>query len=167
MKVSLSALLIILLSCILARGFSQPNLVLSKPGSTKHYFYQVGDRFSYRDRVSGEKHSGVIIILNDSTVELSRAPRINIANIDRIYRTRHFLAQSAGAGVVVLGIYFPISVINRAIQQQHPIIDDDMLIVNGTMLAVSGVSWVFLIKRLKIGDPWKLQVLDFGKPIYD
>jgi len=146
---------------------AQPNLVLSKPGKVRHYFYQAGDRISYRDKRSGERFSGTILILNDSMMEISKAPRIRVDQIDRIYRTRYFLAQAAGAGVVVLGVYFPISVINRALQRQHPLINDDVLIVNGSMLAVSGVSALFLNRKFKIGNPWKLKVMDFGRPILD
>lgn len=146
---------------------AQPNLVLSKPGKTRHFFYQAGDRIIYRDKRSGERLSGTILILNDSLMEISRAPRIRIDQIDRVYRTRHFLAQAAGAGVVVLGVYFPISVINRAIQKQYPVINDDVLLVNGSMLAVSGLSALFLNRKFKIGDPWKLKVMDFGRPILD
>lgn len=147
--------------------FSQPNLVLTKRGKPKHFFYQVGDKISYHDKATDRKISGVIISLTDSTLELARAPKISVSNIDKVYRVRHFFAQAAGAGVVVLGIYFPISVINSAFQGYRPIIDEDMMIVNGTMLAVSGVSWLFLVRRIEVGPKWKLEVLDFGRPVYD
>lgn len=116
---------------------------------------------------SGEKFSGRILILNDSIIQLNRSPKISIDSIATIYRTRHFFAQAAGSGIVVLGIYFPIGVINRAIRSEHPIIDDDMLIVNGSMLGVSAISALFITRKLNIGDKWKLQVLDFGHPVYN
>jgi hypothetical protein len=146
---------------------AQPNLVLTKLGKPRHFYYQVGDRIIYKSAVTGEKFSGIIISLNDSTLELSRAPRIKIQDISVIYRTRHFLSQVAGAGVVVLGVYLPISIANRAIQGERPIIDENLLLVNGTMLGVSGLSYLFLYRKLRIGSPWRLQVLDFGKPVYD
>jgi hypothetical protein len=146
---------------------AQPNLILTKPGKPHHYFYQVGDKITYKERSTGEKFSGMIISLNDSTLELAHAPRVKISDISVIYRTRHFFAQAAGAGIVILGIYLPISIINRAIKDEHPIVNEDILIVNGTMLAISGISLLFVTHKIRIGDPWKLQVLDFGRPVYD
>jgi hypothetical protein len=160
-------------NCLLLLSFfsgslllAQPNLVLTKPGSSRHYFYQVGDRITFQARQSREKLSGIIVSLNDSTIVLSRAPRMNIHDIRVIYRTRPFLAQAAGAGVIVLGVYVPISILNRAFQHERPLIDDDLLLVNGTMLGVSAISWLFLNKKIRIGNPWKIAVYDFGKPVY-
>lgn len=147
--------------------FAQPNLVLSKPGSPRHIFYHVGDRISYQDKITGSRHSGIIYIMTDSTIELDHSPRININDIQMIFRQRHFLMQAAGSGIVVLGVYLPVSIVNRALQKEQPIIDDDLLIVNGTMLAVSGISWLFITRHYRIGDPWKLQILDFGHPVYN
>jgi hypothetical protein len=161
-------LIIFLISLIVSQNCTaQPNLVLSKPGKRHHFFYQVGDRISYKDKISGRKISGTIMIMTDSTIELARAPRIKITDISTVYRTRHFFAQAAGAGIVVLGVYIPISILNNAFQHQRPLVDEDILYVNGPMLAVSGISFIFLTRRFHIGDPWKLQVLDFGHPVYD
>ncbi|MBK7213407.1 MAG: hypothetical protein IPH88_08985 [Bacteroidales bacterium] len=146
---------------------AQPTLVLTKAGKTNHIFYKAGDRISLKAKGSGEKFSGRILILNDSIIQLNRSPKISTDSIATIYRTRHFFAQAAGSGIVVLGIYFPIGVINRAIRSERPIIDEDMLIVNGTMLGVSAISALFITRKLNIGDKWKLQVLDFGHPVYN
>jgi hypothetical protein len=146
---------------------AQPNLVLSKPGKTHHFFYQVGDRIVYKDKTSGRKISGTILIMTDSTIELAHAPKINLNNISTVYRTRHFLAQTAGAGIVVLGIYVPISILNRAFQHESPLVNDDIYYVNGPMLAVSGISLIFVTRKFHIGEQWNLKVLDFGHPVYD
>jgi hypothetical protein len=105
--------------------------------------------------------------MTDSTIELARAPRISLKDISTIYRTRHFFSQAAGAGVVILGVYVPISILNNALQHRKPWVNQDIYYVNGPMLAVSGISFVFLTRKFHIGDPWKLQVLDFGHPVYD
>jgi len=146
---------------------AQPNLVLSKPGVPRHIYYHLGDRISYQDKSTGYKHSGIIYIMTDSTIELDHAPRININNIRVIYRKRPFLMQAAGSGIVVLGVYFPVSVLNRVFNKEYPIVNNDILIVEGSMLAVSGISWLFLTRHYRIGYPWKLQILDFGHPVYN
>ena len=148
-------------------GIAQTNLVLMKTGKVHHFYYQAGDRISYKDQKLNHKVSGKILILNDSIVELTNAPRENISDISCIYRTRHFFAQSAGAGVVVLGFLLPISLINRAIQHEHPLVNDDILIVNGSMIAISGISALFLVRKFPIGNKWHIKVLDFGHPVYD
>lgn len=120
-----------------------------------------------RVKGSNEKFSGNILILNDSLIQLNRSPKIPIESIATVYRTRYFFAQAAGSGIVVLGIYFPIGVINRAIRSEHPIIDDDMLLLNGSMLGVSAISMLFITKKINVGSKWKLQVLDFGHPVFN
>jgi hypothetical protein len=146
---------------------AQSNLVLMKPGKRHHFFYQVGDRITYVDRTSGRKISGAILIMTDSTIELAHAPRIKISNIATVYRTRHFFAQAAGAGIVVLGVYVPISILNRALQHQRPLVNEDIYYVNGPMLAISGISWLMLNRKFQIGERWQLKVMDFGHPVYD
>lgn len=146
---------------------AQPNLVLSKHGKRHHFYYQVGDKIVYKDKVSGRKISGVILIMTDSTIELAHAPRININNISTVYRTRHFFVQAASAGVVILGVYVPISIINRALRDERPIVNDDIYYVNGPMLAVSGISLLLLTRKFDTEAKWQLKVLDFGHPVYD
>lgn len=167
MKKTIAFIILLLIVSAQNNLLAQPNLVLSRPGKSHHFFYHVGDKIAYQDNSSGYKHSGVIYIMTDSTIELDRAPRINIKDISVVYRTRHFIAQAAGSGIVVLGVYFPISVLNRAFQHEQPIIDKDLLIVNGTMLAVSGIALLFVKRKCRIDKPWKLQVLDFGHPVYN
>jgi hypothetical protein len=158
--------LLFLFFAVMNTLIAQPNLVLSKTGKTRHFFYQVGDRISYRDKLSDRRISGTIMIMTDSTIELAQAPHIHIDNISIVYRNRHFFSQAAGAGVVILGVYIPISILNRLLQDEHPVINDDILYVNGPMLAVSGISMLLVTRKFRI-NPWKLQVLDFGRPIYD
>jgi hypothetical protein len=152
---------------LLLTAYSQPNLMLSKPGKRHHFFYQVGDRITYKDKSTGRKISGAILIMTDSSIELAHAPRINFTNIETVYRTRHFFSQAAAAGVVVLGLYVPISILNRAFQHQHPLINEDIYYVNGPMLAVSGISMLLVNRKFHIGEHWRLQVIDFGHPVYN
>jgi hypothetical protein len=49
---------------------AQPNLVLSKPGSNRHFFYQVGDKITLKDKRTDRKVTGYITVLNDSTLEI-------------------------------------------------------------------------------------------------
>jgi len=137
-----------------------------KPGKRHHFFYQVGDRITYKDKTTGRKISGAILIMTDTTIELAHAPRISLSNISTVYRTRHFFAQAAGAGIVVLGVYVPISILNRAFQHERPLVNDDILYVNGPMLAISGISFLLLKRKFEIGEHWQLKVMDFGHPVY-
>ncbi|NVO20579.1 MAG: hypothetical protein HXX13_12840 [Bacteroidetes bacterium] len=146
---------------------AQPNLVLMKPGKVHHIFYQVGDRITYKDKISGSKISGMIMNMTDSTIELAHAPRINIKNIETIYRTRHFFSQGAAAGIVVLGVYVPISMINNAVHNEPLIRKDDVIYLFGPMLAVSGISWLLLVHKYQVGEKWQLKVMDFGHPVYN
>jgi len=146
---------------------AQPNLVLSKPGSNRHFFYQVGDKITLKDKRTDRKVTGYITVLNDSTLEIGKYGRISVSDIATIYRVRPFLKQAAAAGTVVLGVYLPMSILGNVITGQSPILNEDILLVNGTMLVVSGLSRLFVVRRFKIHDPWKLQIMDFGHPVYD
>jgi len=148
-------------------SLTQPSLVLSKPGKRHHFYYQVGDKITYMDKASGRKISGPILILTDSSLELAHAPRINLNSISTVYRTRYFFAQAAAAGIIILGVYIPISILNRAFQHERPLVNDDLYYVNGPMLAVSGISMLLLNRKFHMGKQWRLQVLDFGHPVYN
>ena len=144
---------------------AQPNLVISKPGKTRHFYYQPGDKIEFRDQ-AGKRHSGVILILNDSAFALARSPLQPISTIRIIYRHRYFFTKTAELGVAGVLLYFPISVINRALQKEKPLVGKEQFITHGAVLSATGISLLFLHKKFKIGEPWKLQVLDFGRPIY-
>ena len=164
----LSAILCVMIFMLLTQEcLAQPNLVLLKAGQHRHYYYQVGDRITYKDKLSDHKITGRISSLDDSSFQIAAAPRVKLSEVSTIYRTRHFLAQAAGAGVVVIGVFFPISVINRAIQHESPLINEDVMIVNGSMLAVSGISALFVVRKFHIGEEWRVKVMDFGHPVYD
>jgi hypothetical protein len=162
---NLSCLVIFLYSSQIC--LAQPTLVLLKPGKNHHFYYQIGDKVSYMDKTSGRKLSGKILILTDSTLELDRAPRIRLSNISIVYRTRYFFEEAAGAGIIILGVYVPISILNRAFHHQHPLVDDDIYYLNGPMLAISGISMLLITRRFRLGEHWRIEVLDFGHPVYN
>jgi hypothetical protein len=62
---------------------------------------------------------------------------------------------------VAAGAYAGGSMINRAIHDESPLIDNTVPIVSGSFIALGTVSYLFRHKHCKMEDGWQMKVLDF------
>ncbi len=155
----------ILLFCLLILtvvAHSQRILLVEKAGKFKNYKYAVGDNITVRTHPYGEKHSGTLHEVTDTSILLNFDDEIMLKDIQRIIRPRWGLSfvskitRIAGAG------YFVLDVVNNAITGNPTIVDKTTLLISGGLVAFSYALVPLQNKRIKPGDTWRIKVLNMS-----
>jgi len=163
MNLKYKTLFIILILCLPASGvFAQRVLLVEKPGKFKNYKYFVGDEIVMKVAPYGEKHEGIIHEVTDTSLLINFDNEIMLDEIQMILRPRWGLnilskvTRIAGAG------YFILDVVNRSINNQSPVVNENTLMISAGLVAFSYALVPFHDKRMKRGDKWRIKVLNLS-----
>ena len=163
MNLKYKTLFTILILCLLASGvFAQRVLLVEKPGKFKNYKYFVGDEIVLKVAPYGEKHDGIIHEVTDTSLLINFDNEIMLDEIQMILRPRWGLnilskvTRIAGAG------YFILDVVNRSINNQSPVVNENTLMISAGLVAFSYALVPFHDKRMKRGDKWRIKVLNLS-----
>lgn len=140
---------------------AQKVLLLQKPGKTKHFFYQTGDKISVRVGEPEFSVSGVITSIGDSSCTINKNYTFQFSKVKEVTIKRPFLSGSWRMMFVAAGVYAGGSIINRAINGDEPIIDNTIPIVSGSFVALGTIAYLLRYKHCKMEDSWNLKVLDY------
>lgn len=156
-------LVFLLLMCFIGPDLiAQRVLLVEKPGRFKNYKYFVGNDIVLKTAPYGEKHEGVIHEVTDTSILINFDNEIMIEDIEMILRPRWGLnllskvTRVAGAG------YFILDVVNRAINNQSPVVNENTLMISAGLVAFSYALVPFHDKRIKKGEKWRIKVLNMS-----
>ena len=141
---------------------AQRILLVEKPGRFKNYKYFVGDDIALKVAPFNEKHEGIIYEITDTSLLINFDDEIMLDDIQMILRPRWGLTllskvtRIAGAG------YFILDVVNRSINNQSPIVDDNTLMISAGLVAFSYALVPLHNKRIKKGEKWRVRVLNMS-----
>ena len=119
------------------------------------------DKHWYRDTIIGFTFTHVVVGDNDHI----RLEDIKAISVPRSSMVRKGTGLLGGALMLGGTSFLTLDVINRGLNQQGPLIQTDVAIVTGTMIATGWfISSVFQRKRRKTGKKWQLEIreLDFA-----
>lgn len=140
---------------------AQKVLLLQKPGKTKRFFYQSGDKIVVRMGDPEFAVSGEITNIDDSSCTVNRNYTFQFTKVNEVLIRRPFLSGSWRTMFVAAGIYFFGSMFNHAINHEEPLIDNTVPYVSGSFVALGTTSYLLRNKHCKMKDGWKIKVLDY------
>jgi hypothetical protein len=143
-------------------AWAQRILLVEKPGKFRNFKYFVGDDIVLKIAPYGEKHEGIIHEVTDSSLLINFDDEIMLDDIQMILRPRWGMnilskvTRIAGAG------YFILDVVNRSINNQSPVVEENTLIISAGLVAFSYALVPFHDKRIKKGEKWRIKVLNMS-----
>lgn len=143
---------------------SQQIFLLEKPGTVNNKKYYSGDAIKIKTIHPDTILSGKITGINDSSIIVGYANEVFIGNINYIVRGRwgFSLLQkvflSAGFAYVVIATF------NGLINNDKPIVDEQTLIISGSLLVAGVILTPITTRKHKIDSKhWRVKILDFSK----
>lgn len=142
-------------------GFSQRFLLLEKAGTFKNFKYFEGDNIGFELMNGGRKVTGTITQIQDSVFVVDGQEAFAVNEVKCVFRERFFFSFF-GYGAMVAGtFYFTLDVLNRAIQNDSPVVTGDAAIIGGSLV---GSGWLLSLlkeRSYKVGKDrrWRLKVL--------
>ena len=140
---------------------AQKVILLQKPGKTKRFLYYPGDKITVRMGEPEFMAGGELTFIDDSICIVNKNFSIPFSNVKEVRRTRHFLNAAWRTMFLVPVVYTGISMINRGIHNEKPLIDNTVPVVAGSFFALGTVSWLLRYKHCNMNDGWQMKVLDF------
>lgn len=161
MKIRIFGVGLIFLLVFFQNTEAQKVLLLQKPGTTKRFFYHTSDKIWIRTGEPEFSVKGIITYIDDSVCTIDRNYTYKISNIKEVVRTRHFLNGSWRLIFLTSGVYAAMSIINSAIHNEKPVIDNSVPIISGSFIALGTTAWSLRYRHCKMEKDWRLKVLDF------
>jgi hypothetical protein len=158
MRQSLCLLFLLLVSgSILA----QKTLMIEKVGTSRRFFFHEGDYIKIRAIHPDTLIEGKIWAIRDSTISIHgwRTMTFSISDIKAVYRNIHFLQKLSKYAAIGGGVLFGVIVFNHLINNEQ-VFTNDLFIISGSFLAISGVSFLLSEQKYKTGERWKIKILD-------
>jgi len=162
MKLHLFIVLTLLSVLVCQTVEAQKVLLLQKPGTTKRFFYESGDKILVRMGDPEFEVSGEITSIDDSTFTVNRNYTIQLSKVHEVYIKRAFLSASWRTLFVAAGVYFFGSMFNHAINDEEPLIDNTVPYVSGSFVALGTTAYLLRNKHCKMEKGWKLKVMDYN-----
>jgi hypothetical protein len=140
---------------------AQKTLLVEKIGKSAKYYYHVGDKIKLQSSERKTVHKGVLSWISDTSIVISSISNdfVKINDIQCIYKQfaapRKLGIRLGEFGVVI----FLVMVANNLITNSQ-VFTQYVFIVSGSFLAAGLISLAFSEKPCKIGDRWKVKILD-------
>lgn len=152
---------LVLLLLVFQTSFGQRVLLLEKPGKFKNYKYFVGSEISVRTLANGSRVGGTIHEITDSSLLIDFDKEVLLQDIDMVYKSRWgYSLLSASTRIAGAG-YFLLDVVNNAINNEL-VVEKNTVLISSGLIAFSYVLVPLKTKRMRVGDKWRIKVLDFS-----
>jgi hypothetical protein len=140
---------------------AQRVMLLERPGTSRYFMYKQGDHISVALMRTDLRISGEITHLDDSSLSINNI-NYSLTDIQRVNRHHAFLSglKKTLQGAAVM--YFGFSAVNRAIHNEKPVIDNSVPVICSSLLALSGIPYLFQNSRYLTGTRWRLRVIDLS-----
>ena len=142
---------------------AQKTLMLEKIGTTRKFYYHVGDYMKLRVSDQDTLLKGKLWDIGDTVISVSelRPFDVKLRDIGSIYK-RYYFPRKLSAYLAAFGVgIFAVMVTNHLINNEQ-VFTPDMLIISGSFLGASLISFSLSQKRYKIGYRWKVKVLNIN-----
>ncbi|NCC71794.1 MAG: hypothetical protein EOM06_00220 [Sphingobacteriia bacterium] len=157
-------LLFVLLILFPVTGSAQQYLVLQKKNKLKNFKYTEGTSIHLQTLRGNFLVSGEITQIGDTSITIDQKFEIGLTNIGKIYKRRGFFDRLSLLLFIRGGIsYFLIDGTNRLINNDYPIVDENTLLISGTMIAVGFALRPLVVRELDIINNWQLKILNFDE----
>jgi len=141
----------------------QKTMLLERIGTHRRHWYHAGDPVKFRVGMPDTLLTGRLGVLDSGwvTVEGMRSYPVKTCDIHSVYvkfsspRRAGKILMIAGAGI------FSIIGINHLLNHEK-LFSPDMFLISGGCVAAGAISLSFGQKRCKVGDRWKIKVLDIN-----
>ncbi len=161
MKLRLLFIFTILMLALSQALDAQKVILLQKPGTTKRFMFKTGDNITVMMGNPEFIAGGVITYIDDTLCIVNKNYTIPFASVKEVKITRHFLNSAWRKMFLVPVVYSGISLINRGIHKEKPLIDNTILIAGGSFIALGSAAYLLRYRHCKMDNGWKLKVLDF------
>lgn len=139
-------------------SFSQTMLVVERPGTVKNYIFEAGQYISLKTK-SGEKISGPINIIRDSSLVVDFVHELNVSDIDIVYNSRQLLSIFGTAFIGGSIMYVGLDAINGGMRGKK-LIEDSGFLTASAILTTGIIMRVFSKKKMHIdNEKWRIKIL--------
>lgn len=166
----LSMYVLVLLLALLAACpelFSQRILILEKPGTVKNIKFKTGDELIICKKGEKKKISGEINKINDSVLLINYVNEVYIRDIEFVYKPRGLSGFMSEIGYKAGIAYLLLDITNRLIQAESPVFVNSTMIISGSLIATALLFRSYRLRPYKLGDNWRLRVIDFDKTTFN
>ena len=152
-------LLLLLTSSLLA--VAQKTLLVEKTGANAKYFYNTGDKIKLKSSACKNLIKGEIICIRDSSLTIFQLKSTEVELKDIICVFRQFeKPKKVGIKFCEFGaVIFLVMVFNNLINNS-PAFNQYVFIVSGVFLGTGVISLALSQRPCRIGDRWKVKILD-------
>ncbi|MEI7663499.1 MAG: hypothetical protein WCK34_14925 [Bacteroidota bacterium] len=160
MKKSLALFVFCLITCM---GYSQKTLLVEKIGTGQKYFYHEGNYFRIRVSKQDTLLAGKLWSIQDSVIAVNqmRPFDVRISEIKSVYKRFEFPRKLGKYLVIGSAAICGIIVINHLVNHER-VLAPDLVYVSGPMLGAGLLSLSLDRKRCRIGNRWKIKILDIS-----
>jgi hypothetical protein len=160
MKKLLSFLILFLIAC---HVFSQKTFLVEKIGTSRKFLYYTGDYVKLRVTKQDTLLKGKLWSIHDTVISVEgfRPFDVRLSDISYVYKQFSFPEKFGKYLALGSAGIFTIIAINHLMNNEQ-VFSPDMFIISGSMLGLSLISLSLSQKRCKIGNHWKVKVLDFS-----
>jgi len=146
---------------ITGSALGQMTLLIEKIGTPRKYYYHTGDFLKLRVSPQDTLLKGKLWSISDSMISVSelRPFDVRLGDIRAVYK-QYYYPKKFGRIIGTGGIAaFAIIAFNHLINNE-PVFSPDVFIVSGALLGASLISFSLSEKKCRIGQRWKIKVLD-------
>jgi hypothetical protein len=161
MKLHFHILWIIIIVLFYQTVDAQKVLMLQKAGTSKRYFYHTGDKISVSMGEPEFTVYGEITYIDDSVCTVNRDYTFQLTKVKEVLRARHFLSVNWKKLYLAAVLYAGGSMINRAIHDEVPLVDNTVYIVSGSFIVLGTTAYLLRYHHCKVENNWHLKVLDY------
>jgi len=161
MKFRLLIILTVLLLIFSQTAEAQKVLLLQKPGKTKRFFYEKGDKIAIRIGDPEFRVAGEITYIDDSLCTINKDYTFQIAKVIEVTRPRTWFLFSWKKLYLASVLYAGGSMINHGINGEEPVFDNTIPWVSGSFIVLGTTAYLLRYRHFKMEDQWRLKVLDF------
>ncbi len=138
--------------------FSQTMMVVERPGTVKNYIFEAGNYISLKT-TSGEKISGPINIIRDSSLVVDFTHEMELNEIEIVYQPRYLINIFGSAFIGGSLLYLTLDGINGGMKNKKLIEDPGFLTATG-FLATGVAMKLFSKKKMRIdNEKWRIKIL--------
>jgi len=138
--------------------FSQTMMVVERPGTVKNQIYEAGQYISLKTK-DGEKISGPINIIRDSSLVVDFVHELDISDINIVYKSRELMNIFGTAFIGGSLLYVGLDAVNGGMKNKNLSKDTGFLVAGG-FFTTGILMKVFSQKRMRIdNEKWRIKIL--------